>query len=304
MVRIGYDAPVLNSPTITGLPEVGTTSADVAPHSRRSMAAAWAPRSMSALCAGSMLTVGISTMWPRRSSKRPRTFWVYESSLRGSGVDPFIGPPSDFGPRESTTGGARRLQRSAGSLGGRERGAQRLATHPRGPVAGRARHHDHRIPLGEDGPIGRGGQRVFEFARVLLRVPDGGEDRDAVVTAAVVLPEIAPPARDRRVGPAARVLQGHRIEHVDVRPGEDRQEQLAELSLPLERPAFAQNGREIGKRDRPGKVLLRGIPVFLGVEHLLPGNRRVVEGAIQIGPGSDVLRNGGDVPPQQESHSE
>src|SRR5438093_11947823 len=38
-----------------------------------------------------MLTVGISTMWPRRSSKRPRTLSVYESILRGLGVDPFIG---------------------------------------------------------------------------------------------------------------------------------------------------------------------------------------------------------------------
>src|SRR5262245_61875191 len=128
MVRIGYDAPVLNSPTITGFPDVGTTSADVAPHSRSSVAAAWAPRSMSALCAGSMLTVGISTMWPRRSSKRPRTLWVYESSLRGSGVDPFIG-------RLLLTWDAREYYRRGGGdyrINGRRRRSARRAA-PRAP---------------------------------------------------------------------------------------------------------------------------------------------------------------------------
>src|SRR6267378_7946117 len=237
---MGYESPALNSPTTTGLPEVWTTSAEVAPHSRSSMAAACAPRSMSGRCAGSMLTVGISTMRPRRSSKRPRTLWVYDSSLRGSGVGPFIGRLlTVFEPRESTTG---RVRRTTGSWASACRRAQRPQSLPgqrRGVVAGPARNHDHRVAPPQDGPVGRGSERGAEFARVLRGVPEGREDRDGVVTVAIVLPSITAPAGGPRVGPTAQIFDIRRIEHVHFRPRQDREHQLAKFPLALEHPPFA-----------------------------------------------------------------
>ena len=85
MVSVGAPAPRRNSPTTTGFPDVGTTSA-VPWHSRMMAAASWAPRSTSALWAGSMLTVGISTIRSSAASKGPRMLMTYDSVACVSGV--------------------------------------------------------------------------------------------------------------------------------------------------------------------------------------------------------------------------
>src|SRR5258706_7147101 len=78
----------------------------------------------------------------------------------------------------------------------------------------------------------------------------------------------------------------------------------AEAPFPFACPAVSKGRGEAREDAGAGEIALLGVPVFLRVEDLLPGARRVAEGAFEIPSGDGFTRQRAEVPLEQEIHSE